>query len=232
MSIKGELFSTDMVKAFLENRKSRTSRPIKDGITVLEKEKMYVRSYAELVDPKVLNDANGNFFFTQQHPEGGYTFTIECKPKYQPGDIMYVRETWRIHNLNEPAFCMMIDYKADNHTELQIEFEPSRFDKFKKYFKKSGWISSKFMPKEAARLFFRVSDVKAQRLENTTEQDAVEDGFISGAVFTFDGTDYTGLCARDQFMEFWAKQYGADANWIWGYVLKKISKEEALNAKK
>jgi len=224
VKIKGELFSTDMVKAFLDNRKSRTNRPIKDGITVLEKEKMYVRSYAELVDPKVLNDANGNFFFTQQHPEGGYTFTIECKPKYQPGDIMYVRETW----------AKIEDFKnyADVEIEDGLKYLFKCDDDGKEHtFVDAGvqrWHPSIHMPHEAVRLFFRVTDVKVQNIADMTEQDAVDDGFVSGAVFTFDGTDYTGLCARDQFMEYWAKQYGAKLTWMWVYYLEKISREEAL----
>jgi hypothetical protein len=225
VKIKGELFSTDMVKAFLDNRKSRTNRPIKDGITVLEKEKMYVRSYAELVDPKVLNDANGNFFFTQQHPEGGYTFTIECKPMYQPGDIMYVRETW----------AKIEDFKnyADVEIEDGLKYLFKCDDDGKEHtFVDAGvqrWHPSIHMPREAARLWFRVSDVKVQNIADMTEQDAEQDGFEPKDFFVAKGKICGTQCtALESFKQFWAKQYGVDANWMWVYYLEKISREEAL----
>jgi hypothetical protein len=215
MEVKGELFSTDMVKAFLENRKSRTSRPIKPKYDNTHFEHRTDKYGTEFVEMQ--NDVEGetwgkNSDGSTWHKLRGF---IVPKPKYQPGDIMYVRETWRIHNLNEPAFCMMIDYKADNHTELQIEFKPSRFDKFKKYFKKPGWISSIFMPCEAARLFFRVTDVKVQNIADMTEQDAEQDGFEPKDFFVAKGKICGTQCtALESFKQFWAKQYGADANWM------------------
>jgi len=213
MAIKGELFSGDMVKAFLENRKGRTSRPIKN------------------IRAKCFHDVDTNEP-CQMYAIGNGSWC--CKEelisyaKYQPGDIMYCRETWRIHDLNEPAFCMMVDYKADNHAELQIEFKPSRFDKFKKFFKKFGWILSIFMPREAARLWFRVTDVKVQNIVDMTEEDAEQDGFINTMQKDVFGTEiHTALQA---FQTFWNAQYGTESPWMYVYYLEKISKEEALKA--
>jgi hypothetical protein len=229
MGVKGELFSTDMVKAFLENRKIRTSRPIKPKYGNTHFEHRTDKYGTEFVEMQ--NDVEGetwgkNSDGSTWHKLRGF---IVPKPKYQPGDIMYVRETWQYAYNIDDSTDQCIDstgrylYYADGDMPFSYWIDPNTGE----HKEKMPWCPSIHMPREAARLFYRVTDVKVQNIADMTEQDAVEDGFVSGAVFTFDGTDYTGLCARDQFMEFWRDTYGADA-WMWVYYLEKIGKEEAL----
>jgi hypothetical protein len=71
-----------------------------------------------------------------------------------------------------------------------------------------------------------VTDVKVQRLDDLTEQDAIEDGF--------EETYVNGIIRRNAlwvFKNFWIQQYGPDARWMWVYYLKLISKDEALGGK-
>lgn len=100
------------------------------------------------------------------------------------------------------------------------------------------------MPKEAARLFLRVTDVRVERLQNMTEEDAFAEGFEPVMCDHPDGwpcTDClnTGVLepAMLGFVETWNETikksdlplYGWDANpWIWVIEFERISKEKIL----
>lgn len=208
MAIKGELFSTDMVKAFLEGRKSRTSRPIKPQ-PCKESEKF-------------------ECWFEKSARFGNEKSAAVCsrKPKYQPGDIMYVRETWcQLWDLDGNDHVIegteKYYYRADGENPTPYNsFYSNRADKWKEF---PIWTPSIHMPREAARLFFRVTDVKVQNITDMTEQDAVEDGFIADPLPT--GLSYPAL---SNFKDFWHAQYGTESPWMWVYSLNKISREDAL----
>lgn len=106
---------------------------------------------------------------------------------------MYVRETWCKGNLDyhEEQYY----YKADNSVF------PCR------------WHPSIHMPKEAARIWLKVTDVRVERLQEITEEQAQSEGCNSGML--------TGPCtARGQFEDLWNStikksdldHYGWDAN--------------------
>lgn len=73
--------------------------------------------------------------------------------KYTIGDILYVRETWGLSFGTDAVY-----YKADN--------EPIRIT----------WQPSIHMPKEAARIFLRVTDVRVERLQDITPAECVREG--------------------------------------------------------
>lgn len=208
MAIKGELFSTDMVRAFLDNRKSRTSRPIKYkfkniyGVACVYGK--WSETYGSCIPDSLLEWYVKNF----------------AKSKYQPGDIMYARETFGI---SKEKFHRIV-YRTD------LQFPEGRP---RETIENERWKSPYAMKREAARLFFRVTDVKLQRLEDMTEQDAIEDGFYAtpGKI-----NHRTGTCIKlpqtvlENFKEFWFNQYGSNSNWMWVYYLRQISKDEALKS--
>lgn len=117
------------------------------------------------------------------------------KPKYNPGDIMYVRETW--------AKSEYYFYKAGH--ELLVNGEP--------FIKR--WRPSIHMPKEAARIFLRVTDIQKEYISDLTEQDAVDDGFVFGQ-----------WSALTKFAYFWYDTYGFDALECWRYGLERVYPEE------
>lgn len=151
MKIKPMLFNTDMVLALLRkvNPKTVTRRAVRGFVP-----DDAVWGYTEFT-PKGCISFRGTF----GDGYGEKFFRLPC----QPGDVLYVHETWKIHAIN-PGFCMMIRYKADNFCNLQVKFSPSRFDKFRKFHEKNGWQSPYFMPKEAARIWLKVTDVRVERL--------------------------------------------------------------------
>lgn len=73
--------------------------------------------------------------------------------KYKVGDILWVRETFQIIPPN------MIFYKADKENKA-----------------KGNWKPSIFMPKEACRIFLKLTKIRIERLNDITEADAIAEG--------------------------------------------------------
>lgn len=87
------------------------------------------------------------------------------KPPYQPGDILYVRETWSLRFDGEKYF-----YRADKNT--------SREEKRLLDYNDVKWRPSIHMPKEAARIWLKVTNVRVERLQEITEAQTEEEGFL------------------------------------------------------
>lgn len=207
--IKGELFNTDMVRAYLEGRKKHTARPIMYGGRTpisIGRDKLY----------KMIDVLNGKPFFGAGFYKDTDVFEVDgqkhidaiyFKAKYRPGDYMYCREAYCPNYFDDyrPA------YKADYRKERVGDCVPE-----------PKWTPSIHMPREAARLFFRVTRVEVMRLEDVTEQFAIDDGFQAN---TEDGVTFTVL---DNFRHFWLETYGLTRRWMWVYWTEPVSKEEAL----
>lgn len=133
--MKPILFNTDMVQALLEGRKSVTRRIVKpQHLLVLDSP------------------------YHHKHPETPDEVLIEklCAPPYRPGDILYVRETWKVYEAGNPPPHCVIEYKAGGTEKFsKIIALPTA---------KGEWRPSIHMPKEAARLFLRVTAVRVERL--------------------------------------------------------------------
>lgn len=85
------------------------------------------------------------------------------KAKYQIGDILWVRETWQYNDdLEEPYLYkqkFLEEYKAEFHNSIK-------------------WKPSIFMPKEAARIFLKIINVRIERLRDICESDAMNEGIL------------------------------------------------------
>ncbi len=88
------------------------------------------------------------------------------KPPYQKGDILYVRETFCKYDADHVIDGVKYAYKAD----ATLNSEEVR----KAYGYK--WKPSIFMPKEAARIFLKVTNVWAERLQDITDEEAEKEG--------------------------------------------------------
>ena len=99
-------------------------------------------------------------------PQPTAHYGVQCiKPPYQPGDILYVRETWSLRFDGEKYF-----YKADKNT--------SREEKRLLDYNDVKWRPSIHMPKEAARIWLKVTNVRVERLQEITEAQTEEEGFL------------------------------------------------------
>lgn len=186
MSEKPIIFSTPMVRAILEGRKTQTRRVIVPQPSSGIRKSVFVKSGLE--------DGHGR----------------EIKLHYQPGDILWVRETWCRRRRNGGY-----GYKADRPIEpgyLQACYDDAK------------WRSSIHMPREAARLFLRVTDVRVERLQDISEEDVVKEGFTP--LLDKDGVNF--ISAKGRFHVLWdslnAKRgYGWDTNpWVWVIEFERV----------
>lgn len=196
--IKGELFNTEMVQAYLENQKKHTCRPIPK-------------------DAEVRECTDGIMVTRPKKYPGEYCRFAPLEPKYQPGDFMYCRETWL---LADGCDGEKYHYKAD--IKVPSESETLRLAYGYK------WRPSIHMPKEAARLFFKVPRVAVMKLEDVDEQFAIDDGFEAQDLKYAKGK----ICGKyetalDAFKDFWISQYGPDAQWMWVYWTDPVTEDEA-----
>lgn len=177
--MKPILFNTPMVQAILSGTKTTTRRVVRKKYSNTDLT-MFTNKYGtRLIERQ--NDAPEPVEFIGEDGEKrtrrSLVACIECKPQYQPGDVIYVRETWGICGFDDDSMAMSVTYKADDScAEIKLSEE-----KYQKYYdgmseSEPDWHPSIFMPKEAARLFLRVTDVRAERLQDITEDGAKAEG--------------------------------------------------------
>ena len=109
----------------------------KDGIPeeFLKGKKFMFKPYCDMTDAELINTA--------------------YKAPYQPGDILYVRETFI------QAAAHIFWYKADDNSWISEGLR---------------WKPSIHMPKEAARIWLKVTDVRAERLQDITGLSVKKEG--------------------------------------------------------
>lgn len=214
MSMKPILFKTEMVRAILDGRKSCTRRVIKP------------QPYGKCTYPLgFVTDS------TEKKEVGCFGFGIDeyggsiqyAKPSYQPGDILYVRETWK----NAPnGYYYYEDWQRDDIADV------------------TKWKPSIHMPKEAARIWLKVTDMRVERLQDITPKDAENEGV--GNLFYEDigyseknyGTEVDSEygIAKEQFSWLWDStikksdldRYGWEANpYVWVIEFEVCDKPES-----
>lgn len=159
MAIKPILFNTEMVRAIMDGRKSCTRRLVK----FLSGENPRWTGYIK----------DGLMLYN------GKNEPCIRKAPYQPGDLLYVRETW------ERFECW--NCEGDERGNCTKEPKKSVLDKtcgcymYRATDEISGdakWRPSIHMPKEAARIWLKVTDVRVERLQEITEDQTEEEGFL------------------------------------------------------
>lgn len=174
MAIKPILFNTEMVRAILDGRKSCTRR------IVTTRRKAACGFY-------VTKKADGTFSGIYEYDENESMFDNPLMPPYQPGDILYVRETWERFECwncegDERGNCpkeprKSVSYKTCGCYMYRATNEISGDAK---------WHPSLHMPKEAARIWLKVTDVRVERLQEITAEGIRNEGISTMAVHVGD----------------------------------------------
>lgn len=164
---------------------------------------------------------------------------------YKKGDIIYVRETFARgveHDENDyplttedgSDWIWTTYYRADNNLFNWVNGDDDDCN--------VPWKPSIHMPKEYARLFLRVKDVRIERLNEISEEDLYSEGIIphSPQDCPCNYTEYPcDSCwnysehedMKGQFKELWESIYGKGSfndDYVWVVEFEKISKEEAM----
>lgn len=198
------LFNTEMVRAILDDRKGCTRRTVKGYIP-----KDAIWGYT-VFTPKGYISCRGTFI----DGYGEKFFKLPCNK----GDILYVRETWSDHYVPDEEGKAKLEYcyKADG-TDIKGECLPGENNR---------WYPSIHMPKEAARIFLKVKDVRVERLQDIDINGIRKEGLSSMAVHAGDID-----IALNEWKILWnstikksdIEQYGWDANpWVWVIEFERI----------
>lgn len=219
------LFNTDMVRAILNGRKTVTRRLIKPQPTYSPCDGFSWKGRAYGTDlPTTIKGAAYNF---------------RCAAPYKPGDILYVRETWGTYNRNwweADYFMYRADYTDGATTYTHNDGVVCDLPK---------WKPSIHMPNEAARIWLKVKDVRVERLQDITEEQAYMEGTDpwDEACYENNGWHPTLLDPDsggnpniiDGFYKLWNStikksdldRYGWDANpWVWVIEFELCEKPE------
>ena len=218
------LFSAPMVRAILEGRKTVTRRAIK-------------------VQPHI--DASGNFCVGRSnYGQDGYGkpmtkhFVNGCCPYGKPGDRLWVRETFALLG-NEDGCCIDWQdnlvkgderdaariYRAScppgdyglNQIPAKAEWKPDT--EAMEY--EGAWRPSIHMPRWASRILLEITDVRVERLQDITYEQAAAEGVHRGPLREWCASDEGGACHKypvPAFRDLWQSVGGSwDANpWVWG----------------
>lgn len=235
------LFNTEMVQAILEDRKRTTRRIIKKKYSNTDIELLANKGGTRFVEMQ--NDAPKDIIREDGSRRVHVKAFSEIKQPYQVGNILYVRETfyqygeWMTHEIRkedgENKQKQFFAPKKDK-TIYFIDNIPNDIKVLHGYKSGRGYYKrpSLFMPKEAARIFLKVTDVRVERLKDMKEEDALKEGFVSTAKLTDDELDYTGIYAIENFRELWDSLYKIhnqgweDNPWVWVIEFERINKGE------
>jgi hypothetical protein len=192
---------------------------------------------------KLVEDAKGNLCAKFYDSAGSEHANIKC-PYGKPGDILWVREASAVTYSTAPKMKRTVWYKADN-PEIPANV------KFK-------WKPSIHMLRGSARIFLKITDIKVERVQDISEEDAVAEGLKclskdGGTTYKYGipdsdglpGTDNTGwpwqecdTSAKKAFQKLWHKINGeqswTDNPWVWCVsfeVLSTTGKPTTLNNK-
>ena len=212
MSEKPILFNTEMVRAILSGRKTQTRRVIKPQ----PKE-----GFTAVCDPY-------NGFYEYRYGAGAFWKTSLCAID----DVLWVRETWKSAT-GDPAgggyalFDTYV-YKADGKAKDDYPVDELMVE--------DRWHPSIHMPRQAARIFLRVTGVRIERLQAIQTMDAVAEGADARWYQDEWGNPIYENTPIDVFSELWDSTikksdlplYGWDANpWVWLINFEKIDRPEA-----
>lgn len=209
MAIKPILFNSEMVRAILDGRKDVTRKIVKGFIP-----DDAVWGYTAFT-PKGYISCRGTF----ADGYGEKFFKLPC----EPGDILYVRETWK------KALNGYYYYEAWQRNDIADV---------------TKWKPSIRMPKEAARIWLKVTNVRVERLQEITDEQAKREGIQYDECptgFTWkQETDMhncytTPIGAMQALWNSTIKKsdldgYGWDANpWVWTIEFERCEKPEEIS---
>ena len=180
-------------------------RAILDGRKTQTRQKMKVQPYPDSIVTtehyhQTVIDRHGDM---QPGPEifGAHWNDGECGlrcPYGAPGDSLWVRETWARH-------ASGVDYAADFAAVSRPQAGP--------------WRPSIHMPRWASRITLRITEVRVERLQDISEDDAGAEGVKPCTSTGWNGENLVVMTAREAFADLWNDINGSgawdDNPWVW-----------------
>lgn len=218
------LFNTAMVLAILDGRKTVTRRLVK-------------KSQCTLLGKKEPSELKKEDLFA---PFDGMTdaelVSSTYRPPYRQGDILYVRETWEflpcVECMDEGPSCHIepvVYDDGDCESEGCFVYRASHPRP-----ERVSWTPSIHMPKQAARIWLKVTNVWAERLQDMNIDDFLAEG-VAIRPEAFNDPENAYQQAREEFIHIWdstikkddLESYGWDANpWVWAIGFERCERPE------
>lgn len=217
--MKPAIFNTAMVRAILALIKKNTRRP-------------FSKYLKKVIDAAYAMGEIGSNGIDSDFDNSDKKYLMAFAP-YKVGEIIYVRETF-IHGVkyDENDRPLTTDdgsdwiwktyYRADDEYLNWVNTDGDEIN--------PPWKPSIHMPKEYARLFLRVKDVRIERLNEISADDACKEGLDWRDYWCDNGQSIND--PREWFKTLWESIYGNgsfDNRYVWVIEFEKISKEEAIN---
>lgn len=228
MAIKPILFNTEMVRAILDGRKSCTRRLVKPQPD--EKHTFPLGFVTDSTEKKEVEC----FGFGINEYGGSVQY---AKPPYHTDDVLYIRETWTEE-------CGKYYYRADYDSDYLDTCEtlsggyPASCrnhpgcDGCMATSTRIHWHPSIHMPKEAARIWLKVTDVRVERLQEITSEQICREGVEVEYPHVLNGEE-----KRYAFSRLWDStikksdldRYGWNASpWVWVIEFERCEKPEGV----
>jgi len=221
MAIKPILFNTEMVRAILDGRKTCTRRLVKPQ----PKSKLCYTFAGSDSDTWGYPNRTAHEIWGEEFKLPNDITEEELSkrwnPPYHTDDILYVRETWCGLPVNEAGHMRghtIYYYKADG------ELRPKGW--------RGTWHPSIHMPKEAARIWLKVTDVRVERLQEITSEQICREGVEVEYPHVLNGEE-----KRYAFSRLWDStikksdldRYGWNASpWVWVIEFERCEKPEGV----
>lgn len=221
--IKPILFNAEMVRAILDERKTVTRRVIKksqcNGLHKIEPRDWFRECLQEpwrsMTDKEFIKSL--------------------YNPPFRRGDILYVRETWSTRQSNAcmgntTTGCPYDNCETASGPCFEDEYIYKATDSLDSSIRK--WHPSIHMPKEAARIWLKVTDVRVEHLQDITDAEAEKEGAQPQNPFDYDANKWPN---KEHFKEIWNstikksdfEYYGWEANpWVWVIAFERCEKPE------
>ncbi|MEI6018464.1 hypothetical protein U5T60_22155 [Klebsiella quasipneumoniae subsp. quasipneumoniae] len=232
MTERGMIFNGEMVRALLSGRKTQTRRIMK-------------------VQPKPSKSRPGDFWFSSKKlesmvhvsdlapgnsPIADYHLFIQehCCPFGAVGDRIWVREAFRVHSRATDVATLV--YKASERNSWTEQTHRVPVAVCNKPATPEKWTPSLHMPRWASRILLEITDVRVERLNAISEEDARAEGIIDGGCLNCGEPEPCGCAnpdpdATDAFAYLWQSIYGEEswkANpWVWVIEFKRVEGGEA-----
>lgn len=225
--MKPAIFNTAMVRAILALIKKNTRRP-------------FSKYLKKVIDSAYAMGEIGSNGIDSDFDDSDKKYLMSFA-SYQVGDVIYVRETFvvGVPDGTEPeseSNPVTVFYKADDsvHGWMNEDWDEVNIP----------WKPSIHMPKEYARLFLRVKDVRIERLNEINSADAKAEGIDENNITDAEVAHYMGYTCDayvgyydhkyiiSAFAKLWESIYGNgsfDNRYVWVIEFERISKEEAIN---
>ncbi|WP_211843735.1 ASCH domain-containing protein [Raoultella ornithinolytica] len=210
---RGMIFNGEMVRAILDGRKTQTRR-------------IMAPQPADDIERSAFPNPDAIGWKSSLKHKYGSTTAHFC-PFGTIGDRIWVRETFRVHSRATDVATLV--YKASERNSWTEQTHRVPVAVCNKPATPEKWTPSLHMPRWASRILLEITDVRVERINSISQEDAQAEGLeLTGWRPTYSDPDSGGevMTPYDNFAELWSSIYGDEswqANpWVWVIEFKRV----------